>query len=326
MERAVLARIMIGGDDHLSSKNHGAHRDYPSECLYYGNEINKLIEKFNITHYIGAGDLTYGNFHDLDFRTKVDNLLAERGRLVNGEFYMVKGNHDKASSGTTEFEYYAKRGTFKTSETNGMLDIGLGTSGGGLHVELKDYGVKTEFTRVDGAYNLIVGHGLFAMKGDGMPNYGEPNIQLDDFAPWAGVDMIIAGHIHNEHLVKGRICNKEIAVHYLPCLCRPSYIRAGMPETGTVDIITVYEDIVEIEPITIPLLPLEVSFDLEAIAQKDAAAEFKEATKVDVADIAERLRDHVRVVNDPLSTIEHMEGIDTDVKALAIEIYKEASM
>ena len=323
MSRELIARILIDGDHHYGSKNHGGHRDYASESLYYGNEINKIIKEKEITHSIGTGDLTYGNFHTLDYRAKVDALLEERNRLVSGNFWIVKGNHDKSSSGTTEYEYYAAKGTFRTSE---VLDIGIGTPGGGLHIEMKNYGDKSEFTRVEGAYNLIIGHGLYSMTNDGMPKYGEPNIQLDNFEPWAGVDMIIAGHIHSEHLVKGRICGKEIAVHYLPCLCRPAYIRAGMPETGTVDIISIYTDGVEIEPYEVQLLPLDVSFDLEAIKRADEANAIRVEQKVDVADVAKRLEEHVRVINDPLSAIEHMEGIEPSVKQLAAEIYKEAAM
>ena len=317
---SLLAKIMVEGDKHFCSKNYGGHREYPRETIYYDNLINKIIEEEGITHYINTGDLSYGRFATLEYRARVDETFAIKRKLLGNNIWVVKGNHDKASYGQTEYEYYCERGDFRPSEA---LNIGLGTSGGGIHIEMKDYGDKSDFTRVEGAFNLIIGHGYYSMVSDNLPNYGTPSITLDDFKPWSGVDMIIAGHIHNEHMVSGKICDKQIKLHYLPCLMRPSYHRDGMPDKGCVDIISVYDDKgPEYERYEIELLPLEVSFDLAAIKEGDDHKLENEHTKIDVADVAKRMEDYVRKASDPVMAVESMEELDPKVKEVAVELLK----
>ena len=74
----VLAKIGIYGDMHLSSKNYGAHRDYPSESLEYFQAITLKTKELGLTYLIGTGDFTYGRFHSLEYRLAIEKELQEQ--------------------------------------------------------------------------------------------------------------------------------------------------------------------------------------------------------------------------------------------------------
>ena len=80
-----------------------------------------------------------------------------------------------------------------------------------------------------------------------MPNYGAA-VDLTDKKDWAGLEYLLCGHIHTEHVQKIRIGGSGYTiVHYLPCLARPQYVKKYEegPEArrqGHIDLIRVYED------------------------------------------------------------------------------------
>lgn len=318
---SILAKILTEGDKHFSSKNYGGHKDYPKETLYYANMIKEIIKTEGITHYLNAGDFSYGRFDKLEYRAEIDKILKELNELTNGNVWFLKGNHDSASYGTTEFEYYAAAGAFKTSEN---LDFALGTPGGGLHIEMKDFGDFSKFNGVTGAFNLLITHGYFTF--DKENTVIKPQLVLAEHADWADVDMILCGHIHSESFLRGKgYGGKPIAIHYLPCLSRPAYIRDGMADDASVDIITVYDDgTVNLEQHEIKLLPLEVSFDIAAIMSQDQKSEESQRVAIDVSDIAKKMEDHVRVMSDPVVAIESSNEIPNEVKQIAVELIKAA--
>ena len=316
-----IAKLLVEGDKHFCSKNYGGHKDYSDETMYYTNLIIDLIRKEGITHYLNAGDFSYGRFDKLEYRAKVDKALKEIYTLTNGNSWFIKGNHDKASYGVTEYEYYAAAGAFKTSEN---LDFALGTAGGGLHIEMKDYGDLSEFHGMTGAFNLLITHGYFTFGKENA--IMKPEVSMEEYEPWKDVDMMLLGHIHIESFLRGKgFGGKDIAMHYLPCLSRPQYMRDGMADEGSVDIITVYDDgTVNLEQRAIPMLPIDVSFDIAAIYAKDNKTEENERVAIDVSDIAKKLEDHVRIMSDPVVAIQSSNEIPDEVKNVAIELIKMA--
>ena len=317
----VIAKILIEGDKHFCSKNYGGHVDYANETITYCNKVRDIIVNEGVTHYINGGDFSYGRFDSLEYRGKVDNAIDELRQLVNGNLWFIKGNHDKASYGQTEYEYYLGRRMFKGSEN---LDFALGTPNGGLHLEMKDYKDFSQFKEVPGAINILVTHGYFVGKAEENPII-PPQVILQEYPAWAGADMLICGHIHTESLekVKG-YGGKDVTIHYLPCLSRPAYIKDFRPATGSVDLITVYDDgAVEFAQIPIEFLPDEESFDLAKIQLQKEKEKSAEHAAIDVADIAKRLEEHTRVMGNPVLAIEACDAPPA-VKELAKELLKEA--
>lgn len=315
----MLARIMVVGDTHLSSKNRGGHKDYPNESLYYYNYITNLIKEYKCTHCVDLGDFTYGRFSTLEYRREVEKALELRCEAVNSNYYMLKGNHDEATYGLTEYEFYLDK-YFKGST---HLDIG------NLSLNMVDYGKELDNNIKIGMHktNVVLAHNYFKFADSILPNYGNP-VELDNLSLWAGVKYIISGHIHNEHIQKGKIIYTDIYTndtyafdcicHNLPCLSRTNY-SSDLPDKGAVVILDVYEDKIEYNRVEIDLLPLEDCFNIENIIDKEDTKE-----KVDIRDIITELNKFELVVESPEAKIASLD-IDERYKNKALELYKNST-
>lgn len=320
MSREVIARVLKYGDIHLSSKDYGAHRDYPKESLYYFEKIVQMAEEYNVTHMIGAGDMSYGRFNNLEYRLAVENLFDRANKQTNHNHYMVAGNHDRDTHGMSEFEYYIQRGIIKPS-TN--LQLGV------LNISMVDYKAhnKTQILPVtENTINVVVAHDYFKFADTQLPNYGNSAIMLEELEQWYGVDYLICGHVHNYELfqglmVKGNVGHRMV-VCYLGCMARPSYIEGGMQDVGHVALFTVYNDgTVEVDFPEIQLWPLEQSFNLE---QRAAKKEKKEMHHVDVSDIVQTLNSHTRTIGDPEEIIMSRTDIELKYREKAVELLRSA--
>lgn len=314
----VKYRIGVCGDLHLSSKNYGGHVNYPEESLHYFQMMSTLIQQYGMTHFIYTGDFTYGRFNTLEYRNDVENELQKQHKLLDGRLWVVKGNHDSASYGMTEYEYYLERKYFKGSE---KLDFGSK-----LTIDMRDYGDLSGVDLTDGKDHILMTHGYFTFKNSNLPNFGASTV-LDDKHDWCGIKFILCGHIHEEHMIKGIISDGKgmaahCAVHYLPCLARPSYHGEDTPVKGCIDIIDVYDDdTYNICTLTIDLLPIEESFD---IARINSEKEHKEALKVNLSDVVTNLNTHKISVGNPEDIIMAREDVDIEYRKKAVELLKSA--
>ena len=311
----IKYRVMFTGDDHLSAKNYGGHYNYPEESLHYFKVLTGFAKEFGVTHWIGLGDFTYGRFGaDLDYRKRVEDELAEQSKVVNGNRWIIKGNHDKASSGMTEYEFYAGR-MFKTSE-----DLDLGN----LIIHMKDYGDTSGVDVSDGKVHVIATHGLFTFKNSNLPNFGTA-VELDDKADWFGIPYIICGHIHEEHILQGYVGNGTGAyptiVHYLPCLSRPAYHGEDTPTKGAVSFIDVYEDgSLQYNRHEFDLLPIGQCFNIQKM---DSEKEHKEHISIDLSDITKNLVEKKISAGNPEDVIMGMEDINIKYRKKAVELLKD---
>lgn len=315
----MLARILIVGDTHLSSKNRGGHKDYPKESLYYYNYITDLIKEYKCTHCIDLGDFTYGRFHSLEYRKQVEEAMNSRKESVNSNYYMLKGNHDEATYGLTEYEFYIGR------YFHGSTYISIGN----LSLNMVDYSneLDTPVNIVPHKTNIILAHNYFKFADSLLPNYGTP-IELDSFSNWAGVNYIISGHIHNEHVQKGKIKRTDLDTndtfayecicHNLPCLSRTNY-SGDLPDKGSVVILDVYEDMVDYHRVEIDLLPVEECFNIESVIEKSSNKE-----KLDIMDIITELSKFELVVESPEAKIASLD-VDERYKNKALELYKNST-
>ena len=317
-----LARILIYGDIHLNSKNYGAHINYAQESLGLFKKITETAREKQATHLIGLGDFTYGRFNTLEYREAVERELIEQYQIVNGNRYELKGNHDSASYGMTEYEYYLKKGYFKPS-----CNITIGN----VHISMVDYGQTTKVGMnigdPDTSINVALGHDLYKFKDTSFPDMGK-FIELDNLESWYGIDYLICGHIHHQLITNGMIIKDidgqshghRMLVQYPGSLSRPSYIEGHMDLVGQL-IFLVVKDTGELEynVLDVELPKLEESFNL---AVKKAEKELKEAkeSRVDISDIIQQLNSHERNIGNPEDIIASMSGIDTKYKDKAIEL------
>jgi len=318
----VIARIGIYGDIHLSSKNYGAHRDYPTECLEYFTKITDVTRNRKLTHLIGCGDLTYGRFHSLEFRQAVEAQLNEQYALTNGNRYEIFGNHDEAGYGMTERDYYIAKGLIKPSQNMSI---------GNLNITMVDYGkhLETAPNIVDDMNNInfIIAHDFFKFSTTQVANFGKA-IELDNFERWFGADYLVCGHVHkimsfSGHIVKGDMVH-EMNVHYLGSMSRPSYREGHMDEKGQMLILTLHDDgSLEYDIESIELWPIDKAFNLEEKEKQQIKKEEK-AARVDISDVVKQLDAHDRNVGNPEDIISAMKDIDDKYKNKAVELLKNA--
>lgn len=314
-----IARIIIGGDSHLSSKNRGSHNDYPQESFYYYKYATDVAEYYKATHYIGLGDLTFGRFGTLEYRSMVEQEMERRKKLLNGNVWELRGNHDIATYGITEYTFYLNKKMFRGSEN---LQIGK------FNINMVDYGEYKDKDIIieNDKINFLLTHGYFRFENTQLPPYGEALI-LDHYEKWFGIDYLICGHIHNEHVFQGDIIKGNEAhgmtVHYLPCNARPAYQKEGMITTGSLVCLILNDDgTYSYNRIEVPLWDLGKSFNL-AVREKDA--QHKADTKVDVSDVVHSLDKFDRIVGNPEDVIMAKNDIDIKYRMKAVELLKNAS-
>lgn len=319
-----LARVLIYGDIHLSSKNYGAHVNYPSESLELFRKITKAAEDNRATHLIGLGDFTYGRFNTLEYREAVELELTKQYQLVNGNHYELKGNHDSASYGMTEYEYYLKRGYIKPS---------CNMTIGNVHISMFDYGQEKVGTPNIGdpttSINVVFAHNFFKFKDTMMPDFGKA-IELDNFTRWFGVDFLICGHIHSQSSFEGLVVKEidgqphghRMLVQYPGCLSRPSYVENGMDLVGNLILLEIQDDgQMRYNVLDVELPKLEESFNLSLKQAQKETAQAKEK-RVDISDIIQRLNSHNRMIGNPEDIIRSLEGVEDKYKEKAIELLK----
>lgn len=318
----VIAKIGIYGDMHLSSKNYGAHRDYPSESLEYFQAITLKTKELGLTYLIGTGDFTYGRFHSLEYRLAIEKELQEQYKLVNGNRYELRGNHDEAGYGLTERDYYVSKGLLKPS-----CNINIGN----CHITMVDYG-KTEDTVPnivdnESSINIMIAHDYYKFENTKLPNYGKA-FDIDNYEKWFGLDYLACGHIHKDMEFDGNIIKGDLAhqvhVNYLGCMMRPSYHANDMDDKGKILVITIFDDgNIDTDNVYIPLWSLDKSFNLEAKA-KQAEKKEEKISRVDISDIVRQLDTHDRNVGSPEDIISSMTDIDEKYKNKAIDLLKNA--
>lgn len=307
-------RILITGDMHLSSKNYGAHLNYPAETLEMFQFVTESLVQNDCGMLIGLGDLTYGRFHDLDYRLAIEHELDRQNELTNGNRYELKGNHDKLTSGTSEWEFYNKKGLLKNVPY-------IDTPCARLH--LVNYGEELKELEIHpNKKNVVFGHNYFKYASTVLPNYGEAII-LDDFKTWQHVDLIVTGHIHDIITCKGFIIGdgdnrKEIPVIYLGCPNRPSYRKEGLDTQGKFLVLDCSGPTLQVQEILFDLP------DVEDVFLLTEPTNTKNEPLVDVSDIVRELVAHEQVINDPEAIIDSMSNCSNKVKQKAKELYREA--
>lgn len=315
-----IARVLVTGDWHLSSRNYGNHKDYPSESIKNLQKVVDVAEELNITHHINAGDMTYGRFTTLEYRALVEERLNEINKLTSGNNFMIKGNHDSATNGMTEYEFYLSKGIIKDTR---YIDIG------NLHITMYDNGHIGEYKptiKSDGT-NLVICHDYVKFKDTMLPNFGTA-IELDNMADWYGVDFILCGHIHKLIKFVGKISNgtsvRTTGVAYLGCMNRPSY-NDDLDTYSENFLITVYDDgrAPSLETIKIELDSIEDTFTIDKIEENREKKEEKE-NRTDIRDILHQLNQADKTIGNPEDIIASMVGVDERYKKKAIELLKEA--
>lgn len=320
-----IARILAYGDLHLSSKNYGAHFNYPEDSLNVLRRITEEATSFNATHIIGLGDFSFGRFSSLEYRYAVETELQKQYTQTKGKRYELQGNHDKAGYGMTEFEYYI---------TKGLLKQATGLDIGNVHITMLNYGdinkIKPNIVLGDEHTNIIFMHDYVKFNDTKLPNFGDALI-LDNFEPWFGVDYIIGGHIHTSYIFDGLIMKSDsngqtlghrAMVDYIGCMARPAYIKDITDTVGHLLKITIYDNNeIKYDRLDIELPSIESTFNLK-LKEKEVIKKTQKENRVSIADVIQQLNEHKQIIGSPEVIIQSMTGIDERYKQKAIDLLK----
>lgn len=320
----MIANVLFYGDLHLSSKNYGAHVNYPEETLEILRMITKQVEKDGVTHLIGLGDFSYGRFNSLEYREAVEAELEKQFKLVEGRRYEIKGNHDSATYGMTEFEYYIRKGLLLKST---CLSLGP------VNISMIDYGEESTapvlIERDADKINVIAAHNYPIFSDSYIGEYGK-SLELDNFSRWYGVDHIISGHIHSEAVFSGMMLEKDqatgqtmghqVTVDFPGCLSRPAWNKS-ISNIGHMIELAIDEEGMTYNRLDIPLAPVEEIFNIKQIEAEHTKAEEKR-NRIDISDVVKSLDEHERSVGNPEDIIMAMENVPEAYKLKAIELLK----
>ncbi|MEM4385655.1 MAG: metallophosphoesterase [Candidatus Anstonellales archaeon] len=311
------SRVLVYGDIHLYSKNYGSHIDYAKESIEYFELITDVAKEYEVTHVVGLGDFSYGRFNSLEYRLNVERLLEEQNKITNGNRYELRGNHDTATYGMTEYEYYVSRGILK-----GKANLKLGCA----NISMCDYNdYSSLYVDKDSKVNILLAHDFLKFKNTTIANYGKA-IELDNDERFYGLDYIISGHIHNIHIFEGDIIKDGNAhrciVHYPGALTRPS-IKEGLNNSkGNLVLLRIDDEGFKYDVIEVDLKPLNETY----IMTSNNILDLGKATgnKVDIVDIVKNINNFDNNIGNPEDIIMNLEGINEVYKNKAIDLLKKA--
>lgn len=214
-------RPFVVGDLHISDKYSGRHVDYFQDCIDFLNQITDEIKKNKVTHLILLGDLigrtTEKNLQSRDTLMYFMKVLQVWNELTDGNVYSIRGNHD-FSEKLTDFEMFVTLGLIKTTN---HLDVGS------IRFHMLDYGAHDRQIEVDPElYNVALMH--TELHVEGTTNWffrSKEGVDLSSLENLYGVELAIAGHIHNPsvRMVQTSIKDKDISLFYPGNGTRPKF-------------------------------------------------------------------------------------------------------
>lgn len=199
--------VQIYGDMHFSCIYEGQHKDYIVECYKNMDNIVEKVKKGKASAVIFLGDIigvNERNIRDRQFLMRLFLFFKTLNDLTDGNVYAVKGNHDKGDFSDFDFflgismiknpnylDYYGcLKKDYKGSKTDNLE----------VRFHFVNYGEESRELSmvVDGGYsNVVLGHADYLI--DGVTNWYQHKggVSLARLSNFAGVDLVVSGHIHN---------------------------------------------------------------------------------------------------------------------------------
>lgn len=313
-------KVLVVGDLHISDSYVGSHQDYWGECVSILGSISSIIQKRGITHLILTGDLVgirEKNFKQRESLMVFMMTLKRWNELTNNNVYSVIGNHD-ISGRTTDFELFESLGLINTTRTLGKNYVDIASTRYHL-INYGDEGLELSFR--DNGSNIGVTHADIQISGKTTWWYPSAvRFELSTMENWKGLEMIIAGHIHNPSpkMVSTDIDGSNISLFYLGCPTRP---RKG----DNWDSCWITQFDVDDLDVNCTVLELPLPHDVFVKTTEDIEEDFEdtEVTKIEeLAAILNKLSEYKLDSDDDIEgQIKRFSGVDTKAMNLALEYY-----
>ena len=220
VERNVVeirgGKILIFGDLHLSSSYEGTHKNYALECLRNMYQILDITREAKPSCVIFLGDIVgvkERTIKDRRFLREVIMFFKTLNERTNNNVYTVKGNHDIGDY--TDFDLLLGLGLLKNPQ---YIDY-YGKEALEVRFHIVNYGEETKSLKMpsgSGASNVVLCHADIQIQGVTTWFYTNKGYQLSSMTNWAGVDMVIPGHIHtpSTEFSYTTLSNASVALFY----------------------------------------------------------------------------------------------------------------
>ena len=219
--------VMIIGDLHFSDVYNGKHKNYLNDCFGILGEITHKIETKKPSALILCGDIigwSETNIRDRQVFSMFCKILRDWNRIC--PVYSVRGNHDM--KGYPDFNFLEEFDLLITSaECDGYFDYFASKDAEKAEVRfhLVDYGCTDNVLNLaEGVSNIVICHDNITINGVTTWYSAGDGIELSMIQNWAGVDMVIAGHIHNpspEIYATSMTDGNQCMLFYPGCPTRP---------------------------------------------------------------------------------------------------------
>lgn len=199
--------IQIYGDMHFSCVYEGQHKNYIEECYRNMDNIVTKVKEGKASAVIFLGDVigvNERNIRDRQFLMRLFLFFKSLNELTGGNVYSVKGNHDKGDF--SDFDFFVGISLLKNPNYIDYYGCSEEEYNAGktdaleVRFHFVNYGEENRKLTIDkdGEYsNVVLGHADYLI--DGVTNWYQHKggVYLSRLDNFAGVDLVISGHIHN---------------------------------------------------------------------------------------------------------------------------------
>lgn len=283
--------VMIVGDLHFSDVYSGRHKDYLTECFWILRQLTDRIEQRKPKALVLLGDIVGWQETNIKSR-QVLSMFCKILRNWNTvcPVFAVRGNHDMR--GYPDFNLFEEFGLLITASACGGYFDYYGDKSQDIpevRFHLVDYGKEEEALALcEDTSNIVLAHNNFVINGV-TTWFAEANaIELGMHQNFCGVDMVIAGHIHNPspEMFSVTMPNGELCTLFYPgCPMRVQYMDNIWESCWTVHVryngkeTDIDTEVFDLQPST------EVFYEKEDYIEEDTAEDIeRKAALKDVLD------------------------------------------
>lgn len=311
--------MLVVGDLHFSDKVTGRHVNYFQNCLNVIEMITNAIVEKQITDLYILGDIvgtTEKNMRSRDALHTLMKTFLTWNNLTKGNVYTLRGNHDIGAR-TTDFDILVSLGFLKVVD---QLDVENSVRIHGLN-----YGEEKRVLDIaPDRWNVALAHCNFQVEGQTTWFRAGEGLELSEMENLYGVDLVIAGHIHNpsQRMCKTSIKDKAISLYYPGCPTRPSR-DPNIWDTCFGIVIKADEDSVELDQIIFNLTPATELFastfdDIQEVDEEDLYSNLINIEEL--SSILEELQQYnIGANKDYRSQIKRVAGLDKEAADMALE-------
>ena len=225
MYKAVYGNdVMIVGDIHFSDVFKGKHISYIENCSWVLKQITHKLKETKPTALVLLGDLvgwTETNIKSREMLSLFIRVLKEWNQIC--PVYSLRGNHD--IKGYPDFNLFAELGLIITSTAcGGYFDYYASEADtipqARFHMlDYKSEGRKLDLPNNPKTSNIALVHNNFTVSGATNWYQEHDGIELSMQTNLYGVDLVVAGHIHNPspNIITTTLGEKQCMLCYPGC-------------------------------------------------------------------------------------------------------------